>query len=84
MKNSGILTIVIIIFILVGCAKKGSEQAIIAKDVDQNIIAKEVWSETVTGMKFRKIPRKSMFFTESAVRPQSRGVRTTKNSTHLQ
>ena len=61
-KNSGILTIVIIIFILVGCAKKGSEQAIIAKDVDQNIIAKEVWSETVTGMKFRKIPRKSIFF----------------------
>ena len=62
MKNSSILTIVIIIFISVGCAKKGSDQAIIAKDVEQNIIAKEVWSETVTGMKFRKIPRKSIFF----------------------
>ena len=62
MKNSGILTIVIIIFISVGCAKKGSDQAIIAKDVEQNIIAKEVWSETVTSMKFHKIPRKSMFF----------------------
>ena len=49
-------------FLSVGCAKKGSDQAIIAKDVEQNIIAKEVWSETVTGMKFRKIPRKSMFF----------------------
>ena len=62
MKNSVILTIVIVIFISVGCAKKGSEQAIIAKDVEQNIIAKEVWSETVTGMKLRKIPRKSIFF----------------------
>jgi len=62
MKNSGILTIVIIMFLSFGCAKKGSDQAIIAKDVEQNLIAKEVWSETVTGMKFRKIPRKSMFF----------------------
>ena len=62
MKNSGILTIVIIMFLSFGCAKKGSDQAIIAKDVEQNIIAKEVWSETVTGMKFRKIPRKSIFF----------------------
>ena len=67
--------------ISVGCAKKGSEQAIIAKDVEQNIIAKEVWSETVTGMKFRKIPRKSIF-SESAARPRNRGVRMTKNSTH--
>ena len=49
-------------FLSVGCAKKGSDQAIISKDVEQNIIAKEVWSETVTGMKFRKIPRKSIFF----------------------
>ncbi len=62
MKNTGVLTIVIIMSISVGCAKKGSEQAIISKDVEQNIIAKEVWSETVTGMKFRKIPRKSIFF----------------------
>ena len=62
MKNSGILTIVIIMFLSFGCAKKGSDQAIIAKDVEQNLIAKEVWSETVTGMKFRKIPRKSIFF----------------------
>ncbi|MDG2065572.1 MAG: hypothetical protein P8L36_11330, partial [SAR324 cluster bacterium] len=62
MKNTGVLTIVIIMSISVGCAKKGSEQAIIYKDVEQNIIAKEVWSETVTGMKLRKIPRKSIFF----------------------
>ena len=61
-KNSGNLTIVIIMLLSFGCAKKGSDQAIIAKDVEQNIIAKEVWSETDTGMKFRKIPRKSMFF----------------------
>ena len=62
MKNTGVLTIVIIMSISVGCAKKGSEQAIISKDVEQNIIAKEVRTETVTGMKFRKIPRKSIFF----------------------
>ena len=62
MKNTGIFSIIFTVFILVGCAKKGSDQAIIAKDVEQNIIAKEVWSETVTGMKFRKIPRKSIFF----------------------
>ena len=83
MKNSGILTIVIIMFLSVGCAKKGSEQAIISKDVEQNIIAKEVWSETVTGMKSAKF-RGKVFFSESAVRPRNRGVRTTKNSTHLQ
>ena len=83
MKNSGNLTIVIIMLLSFGCAKNGSDQAIIAKDVEQNIIAKEVWSETVTGMKFCKILRKSMF-SKSAVRPRSGGVRTTKNSTHLQ
>jgi len=49
-------------FLSVGCANKASKQVILAKDVEQNIIAKEVWTETVTGMKFRKIPRKSIFF----------------------
>ena len=49
-------------FLSVGCAKKASDQVKLAKDVEQNIIAKEVWTETVTGMKFRKIPRKSIFF----------------------
>lgn len=62
MKNTGIFSIIFTILILVGCAKKGSDQAIIAKDVEQNIIAKQVWSATITGMKFRKISRKSMFF----------------------
>ena len=49
-------------FLSVGCAKKASDQVKLAKDVEQNIIAKEVRTETVTGMKFRKIPRKSIFF----------------------
>ena len=62
MKNTGIITIIIIMFLSVGCAKKASKQVILAKDVEQDIIAKEVWTETVTGMKFRKIPRKSIFF----------------------
>ena len=62
MKNIGTLTIIIIMFLSVGCANKASKQVILAKDVEQNIIAKEVWTETVTGMKFRKIPRKSIFF----------------------
>ena len=62
MKNTGILTIIITIFLSVGCAKNASDQVKLAKDVEQNIIAKEVRTETVTGMKFRKIPRKSIFF----------------------
>ena len=62
MKNNGILTIIIIMFLSVGCAKNASDQVKLAKDVEQNIIAKEVRTETVTGMKFRKIPRKSIFF----------------------
>ena len=49
-------------FLSVGCAKNASDQVKLAKDVEQNIIAKEVRTETVTGMKFRKIPRKSIFF----------------------
>jgi|AP95_1055475.scaffolds.fasta_scaffold13126_2 formylglycine-generating enzyme required for sulfatase activity len=62
MKNTGIFCIIITIFLFVGCAKKASDQVKLAKDVEQNIIAKEVRTETVTGMKFRKIPRKSIWF----------------------
>ena len=62
MKSAGILTICIIMFLSVGCVQKSKEQPIVPEPEEQPKVIEDVWTDPVTGMKFRKIPRKSIWF----------------------